>query len=199
MVLRGLFVGTGLDCFEKASALSQKANITMLDEPIEKAVVFLDPGEFQSAWLGNKAIYRTRMAMADGGELVILAPGLKRFGEDDAIDRLIRKYGYRKSSVIQRKVRENEDLQGNLSAAAHLIHGSSEGRFRVTYCPGHLSKEEIESVGYDYGDLDQMRKRYDPDRLKDGWNDVNDERIYYVSNPALGLWASEKRFHDMDS
>jgi hypothetical protein len=167
----------------------------MLAGPLKKAVVYLDPAEFKSTWLGNKAIYRTRMAMADAGELVILAPGLREFGEDHEIDRLIRKYGYRGTPATLAATRANPELQQNLSAAAHLIHGSSEGRFSITYCPGHLSRQEIESVNFRYADLESMSRRYDSKTLKDGWNTLADgERIFYISNPALGLWACRSRF-----
>jgi nickel-dependent lactate racemase len=189
LVTRGLFIGTGMDVFYQAVALSQEINITRLDRPIQKAVVYLNPGEYGSTWLGNKAIYRTRMAMADGGDLIVLALGVKTFGEDPQIDRLIRKYGYRPSAMVQRLVEENEDLQANLSAAAHLIHGSSEGRFTITYCPGGLSREEIESVGYRYASLETMQSRIDPKGLREGWNRVGGEEIYYISNPAVGLWT----------
>lgn len=194
LATRGLYIGDDHDCYQQAAALSIQVNFTILKEPLSKVVVYLDDEEFHSTWLGNKSIYRTRMAIADGGELVVLAPGVKTFGEDPQIDRLIRKYGYRTTPEIMRFMRENEDLQGNLSAAAHLIHGSSENRFGVTYCPGHLTQAEIESVGYRYAPLDEMRRRYDPQRLLDGWNTLADgERIFYISNPALGLWAYEGR------
>jgi hypothetical protein len=167
----------------------------MLEKPLKKVVVFLDPAEFKSTWLGNKAIYRTRMAIEDGGELVVLAPGLKEFGEDKEIDRLIRKYGYRTTPEVLKFVDENEELQNNLSAAAHLIHGSSENRFKVTYCPGNISKEEIESVNFNYADLDKMIKKYNPEELADGFNTMPDEEeIFYISNPAIGLWAYKERF-----
>src|SRR6202008_4889 len=143
------------------------------------------PSEFKSTWLGNKAVYRTRMAMADGGELIILAPGLKEFGEDQEIDRLIRKYGYRGTPTTLAATKVNKELQENLSAAAHLIHGSSEGRFGITYCPGHLTREEIEGVHYEYGDLAKMTAKYDPETLKDGWNTIDGEEIFYISNPGL--------------
>jgi len=172
-------------------------NFEMLAEPLKKVVVYLDPSEFKSTWLGNKAVYRTRMAMADGGELIILAPGLKEFGEDHEIDRLIRKYGYRGTPATLAATKEHPELQHNLSAAAHLIHGSSEGRFNVTYCPGHLTQQEIESVNFKYADLKTMTLRYDPAKLKDGWNTLPDgEKIFYISNPALGLWACRSRFTD---
>lgn len=135
------------------------------------------------------------MAIADGGELIVLAPGLKQFGEDPEIDHLIRKYGYLTTPEILRLVDENEDLRNNLSAAAHLIHGSSENRFKVTYCPGHLSREEILSVNYSYGDLDEMLTKYDLKTLKNGFNvTAQGEEIFYISNPALGLWSSRDRF-----
>jgi nickel-dependent lactate racemase len=197
LAVRGLFAGFGRECFEKAAALARDVNVDLLDEPVNKAVVYLDPEEFRTTWLGNKAIYRTRMAMADGGELLILAPALERFGEDRDIDALIRKHGYRPAATIRERVRRDPELAANLSAAAHLIHGSSEGRFTVRYCPGRgLSRAEIESVGYAWGDLGEALARYDIKTLGPGWNTLPDgERIFFVPNPALGLWAERKRFN----
>ena len=193
-VTRGMFIGDDTECFELAAELSLKVNFQMLDKPLNKVVVYLDPREYKSTWLGNKSIYRTRMAMADGGELIVLAPGLSEFGEDPEIDRLIRKYGYVGTEKVLNLVKQADELKQNLSAAAHLIHGSSEGRFNVTYCPGSLSKEEIESVNFKYADLSEMLKRYDPEKIKEGFNTVEGEEIYYISNPGLGLWSSKDRF-----
>jgi nickel-dependent lactate racemase len=193
-VVRGLFIGDGTECFERAAALSLKVNFTMLDAPLQKAVVYLDPAEYKSTWLGNKSIYRTRMAMADSGELIVLAPGLVEFGEDREIDRLIRKYGYVGTERVLSLVDQNEDLRANLSAAAHLIHGSSEGRFRVTYCPGGLSRQEIEAAGFAYGDLAQMMKKYDPQKRTDGFHAIDGQEVFFISNPGLGLWAFRDRF-----
>lgn len=194
LVIRGLFIGDDEEVFKIAAALSIKVNFSMLEKPLKKVVVFLDPSEFKSTWLGNKSVYRTRMAMADNGELIVLAPGLKEFGEDKEIDRLIRKYGYRGTPATLKSLSENEELRNNLSAAAHLIHGSSEGRFSITYCPGQLTREEIESVNFKYHDLTDMMKRYNPEKLKDGFNKMADgEEIFYISNPALGLWTSKER------
>jgi nickel-dependent lactate racemase len=199
LVVRGLYIGDDAECFIKAAELSMKVNFQMLKHPLRKVVVYLEPEEFKSTWLGNKSIYRTRMAIADGGELVVLAPGLKEFGEDGEIDRLIRKYGYMTTPEILKAVEANRDLQENLSAAAHLIHGSTEGRFSVTYCPGHLTKEEIESVHYHYGDLKEMLARYNPALLHEGPNTMADgEEIYYISNPALGLWSWREKFNTQE-
>jgi len=202
LAVRGLYIGFGRECFEKAASLAQKVNVDIMDEPIHKAVVYLEPEEFRTTWLGNKAVYRTRMAIADGGELLILAPGLEKFGEDPGIDALIRKYGYRPSREIMSKVADNADLRGNLSAAAHLIHGSSEGRFTVRYCTSDnkgkhsVTQNEIESTGFEWGDLNEAQARYDNAKLNTGWNTLSDgERIFFVPNPALGLWAEKKRFN----
>ena len=195
--IRGLYIGDDEECFEKACELSLKVNFEMLDKPLDKVVVYLDPDEFKSTWLGNKSIYRSRMALADEGELLVLGPGVKEFGEDRAIDLLIRKYGYRTSPEILDFVESNADLMDNLSAAAHLIHGSSENRFRITYCPGHLSREEIDGVGFRYGELDKMMRKYNPQELRDGYNTMPDgEEVFFISNPALGLWAYEGRFEN---
>ncbi len=195
LVIRGMYVGDDAECFERAAALSLECNFQMMDREIKKAVVFLDPNEFRSTWLGNKSVYRTRMAMADGGELVVLAPGVHEFGEDPTIDMLIRRHGYFGTPRTLEAVKEDAQLAGNLSAAAHLIHGSSEGRFRIRYCPGGLTREEIESAGYEYGDLAEAMARYRPETLKDGWNTADDEEIFYISNPGLGLWAYQGRFN----
>ncbi|MDR1381485.1 MAG: lactate racemase domain-containing protein [Tannerella sp.] len=192
--MRGLYIGDDFECFEKAAALSLETNFRMMDREMKKVVVYLDPEEFRSTWLGNKSIYRTRMAIADDGELIVLAPGLHQFGEDPTNDRLIRKYGYVHTPQVLKYVEENEDLQNSLGVAAHLIHGTSEGRFRITYCPGHLTREEIEGVGFNYAELDEMTKKYNPEKLTDGWNTVDGEEVYYISNPALGLWAYRERF-----
>jgi len=191
---RGLYIGPDIECFNKAAALSLKVNFRMLDRPLKKVIVYLEPEEFKSTWLGNKSIYRTRMAMADGGELIVLAPGLKEFGEDKEIDKLIRKYGYIGTDGVLKAVKDNEDLRNNLSAAAHLIHGSSEGRFSVTYCPGHITPKEIESVNFKYADLKTIMAKYDPHKLKDGFNTVGGEEIFYISNPGMGLWSFKDRF-----
>jgi nickel-dependent lactate racemase len=197
LVIRGLYIGNDEEVFKLAAELSIKVNFLKVEQPLKKVVVYLDPSEFRSTWLGNKSIYRTRMAMADNGELIVLAPGLKEFGEDKEIDRLIRIYGYRGTPATLKSLKENEELGRNLSAAAHLIHGSSEGRFNITYCPGKLSRAEIESVNFRYAGLPEMLKKYDPVKLKDGFNIMADgEEIFYISNPAVGLWASKERLSE---
>jgi nickel-dependent lactate racemase len=199
MRLRGFYAGSDEPVFTEACRLARKVNITLLDREPAKVVVYLDPHEFSSTWLGNKSVYRTRMAIADGGELVVLAPALREFGEDPKIDELIRAHGYRGTPATLRAVEESADLRGNLSAAAHLIHGSSEGRFRITYCPGEggLSLEEVRSVGFEAVPYGEMASRYDPRTLRDGFQKMPDgEEIFFISNPALGLWAYREKFRD---
>lgn len=195
----GLYIGDDFDVFDLAAKLSLEVNFQMVEKPLKKVVVWLDPSEFKSTWLGNKSVYRTRMAIADGGELIVLAPALIEFGEDKEIDRLIRKYGYFGTENTLKAVGENRELKDNLGAAAHLIHGSSESRFSITYCPGkgpeNLTKEEIESVGFNYADIDEAMQKYNFKNLKEGFNTLpNGEEIYYISTPALGLWAYRDRF-----
>ena len=198
MELKGIFIGDDFECFARASQLSLETNFIMVEKPIKKCIVYLEPEEFKSTWLGNKAVYRTRMALADGADLIVLAPALQEFGEDEAIDKLIRKYGYKGTPAVLKATNENQDLQDNLGASAHLIHGSSEGRFTITYCPGDkVSKEEIEGVGFQYQALNDVLAKYPIDKMKDGWNIMpSGEEVYYISNPALGLWAHPDRFKD---
>ena len=190
--VHGLFIGEGRQCLTEAVKLAQQKNIDF--------VVYLDPSEFKSTWLGNKAVYRTRMAMADGGELIVLAPGVERFGEDDQVDKLIRKYGYRGRlhTLEAFKKPENQDLRDNMGAAAHLIHGSSDGRFTITYAVKDITKAEVESVGFAAADYDEMAKKYDPHALQYGYNTVDGEEVYFIPNPALGLWIDRERFEKED-
>lgn len=190
-VMRGLYIGDDARTFEVAAELSREVNMIFLDKPLDKVVVYLDPKEFRSTWLGNKAIYRTRMAMADDGELLIIAPGLREFGEDQEIDRLIRKYGYRGTPATLQAVEENTELQENLSAAAHLIHGSTEGRFKVVYATEHLSQSEIESVGYEWRPVKDVLAQYNPGSLVDGFSD---DGFFYISEPGQGLWVLRSQF-----
>ncbi len=191
--IHGLYIGRSRENFEAAVADSQNRNLITVDEPFKKVVVYLDPREFHSTWLGNKAVYRTRMAIADGGELIVLAPGVEKFGEDPENDRLIRKYGYVGRERVLELVKEHPDLSENLSVAAHLIHGSSDGRFSVTYCtdPALLTEDEVRGVSFGWMPYADAAAKYDPAVLKDGWNTVDGERIFYVSNPALGLWKRQ--------
>lgn len=195
LALKGLYISEDRTAFEQASDLALKVNFTMLDKPLKTVVVYLDPEEFRSTWLGNKSIYRTRMALADGGRLIVLAPGVSTFGEDPEIDKLIRKYGYFGTEKVLADVDAQDDLKQNLSAAAHLIHGSSDGRFSITYCPGGLSKEEVEAAGYQYGDVEAMMELYKPQEKQDGYYEVDGKEIYFIANPALGLWACRDRFN----
>ncbi len=195
LALRGLYIGRE-EAYRRACELSRQVNLNLLDEPLKKVVVYLEPGEFKSTWLGNKSVYRTRMAIADDGELIVLAPAVREFGEDKAIDGLIRKYGYVGTPATLKAVKDNADLGGNLSAAAHLIHGSSEGRFTITYCtrPENLTQAEVEGVGFKWMSYDEAAARYDPEKLKNGFNVIDGEKVFYISNPALGLWARKELF-----
>ncbi|MBN1513593.1 MAG: DUF2088 domain-containing protein [Phycisphaerae bacterium] len=195
LITRGLYAGDDESCFLAAADLCRRVNIERLAAPLQRVVVWLDPLEYRSTWLGNKAIYRTRMALADGGELIILAPGVREFGEDATIDRLIRQFGYHGTPHTLRMVAEHPELTANLSAAAHLIHGSSEGRFRITYCPGALTRDQIEGVGFAFGDVNVLSRRYNPRELRDGFNTLPDgEELFFISNPALGLWGLRTQF-----
>jgi len=193
ITIHGLYIGRDRSNFEAAVKKSQEINLTHMKERLKKVVVYLDPREFKSTWLGNKSVYRTRMAIADGGELIVLAPAVGRFGEDDENDRLIRKYGYvgRENVLKLVEAPENEDLRQNLSVAAHLIHGSSDGRFKITYCAGKLTEEEVRGAAFNYMSYEEASAKYDPSKLVDGFNTVDGEEIFYISNPALGLWVCD--------
>lgn len=191
----GLYAGDDEGCFLAGAPLVQRLNLDLLDAPLHKVVVYLDARDFRTTWLGNKALYRTRMAIADGGELVILGPGVRRFGEDPGIDRLIRRHGYRGAEHTLRELRRDPELAESLSAAAHLIHGSSEGRFRVRWAAGGLTRQEIEGVGYEWADLSSLLRCYPPASLKDGFNRLpTGEEIFFVSSPGLALWALRDNF-----
>jgi nickel-dependent lactate racemase len=195
LVHTGIHIGDDLETYLAAARQSREQNITLLDAPLQKVVCLMQEDEFVSTWVANKAIYRTRMALADGGELLILAPGLKRFGEQPDVDDLIRKYGYAGTPRVMQQYRENSDLQDLAHAAAHLIHGSTEGRFRVRYAPGKLTRQEIEGVNFEYADLNDSLRHYPPDQLREGLNEINGECIYFIPTPSAGLWATREKLY----
>lgn len=189
----GIYVGDDLDVYLEAARASRELNVTIVP-PLKKVVAVMQGDEFYSTWVANKAIYRTRMAMADGGELLIIAPGLRRFGEQPDVDELIRKYGYSGTENVMKLWRTEPILQDLTHGTAHLIHGSSEGRFKITYAPGHLTKEEVESVCFGYADLEETLKRYNPATMKNGFNVMPDgEEVYFISTPSAGLWTTAEK------
>lgn len=195
LVHTGFYCGNDMDTYLQAAKQSMAENITIVP-PLKKVVAVMQGDEFFSTWVANKAIYRTRKAMADGGELIIIAPGLKRFGEQDDVDRIIRKYGYSGTEKVMKYWKKNEDLQDLTHATAHLIHGSSEDRFKITYAPGHLSKEEIESVQFNYLDYHKAMEIYSPDKLRNGFNTMpNGEEIFFISTPSAGLWTTKEKLN----
>lgn len=193
----GAYAGDDLETYIKAARASRERNITVVP-PLKKVIAVMQGDEFHSTWVANKAIYRTRMALADGGELIIIAPGLKRFGEQPDVDALIRKYGYCGTERVMKAWREcppDGDLRDLTHGTAHLIHGSSEGRFTITYAPGGgLTETEIRGVHFNYVPLEDALKRYNPAILKSGFNTLPDgEEVYFISTPSAGLWAQENK------
>jgi nickel-dependent lactate racemase len=194
LVTSGIYVGDDLETYLQAARASRGQNITVFDTPVRKIVAVMQPDEFRATWVANKAVYRTRMAIADGGELLVIAPGVERFGEQPEVDALIRKYGYKGTTRTLALYKAEGDMQELPHGVAHLIHGSSEGRFTIRYAPGHLSKHEIEQVGYEYEDIEQAMRRYSPDRMKEGWNVLPDgEQVFYISTPSAGLWSTRAK------
>ncbi|MFP4114956.1 MAG: D-mannonate epimerase, partial [Spirochaetales bacterium] len=195
LVVRGLFIGDDSECYYKAAALSREVNVFLVDRPLPKIVAYMDPREYTSTWVANKAIYRTRMAIADGGELVVIAPGVTQYGENETIDRLVARYGYRGTVATLAAVESDSELGMALGAAAHLIHGSSEGRFRIRYAAGGLTPAQVSHVGFEPESVEAALARYPLAEMRDGWNTTADgEEVYFISNPALGLWAEASRF-----
>jgi nickel-dependent lactate racemase len=195
LVHTGFYAGDDLETYLSAARQSREQNITVLDEPLKKVVCVMQGDEFFSTWVANKAVYRTRMAIADDGELLIIAPGLKRFGEQADVDALIRKYGYCGTPRVMELYRQQADMQDLAHASAHLIHGSSEGRFKITYAPGHLSRADMQQVHFQFADLNETLARYPIDKMKEGFNDVGGERVYFIPTPSAGLWATRAKLY----
>lgn len=193
LVHTGVHIGDDLETYLAAARQAREQNITIVDEPLKKVVCVMQEDEFFSTWVANKAVYRTRMAMADGGELLIIAPGLKRFGEQPDVDALIRKYGYCGTPKVMELYKQNADMQDLAHATAHLIHGSSEGRFKITYAPGHLGQTDVEQVNFQYADLAETLKKYPVNTLREGFNDIAGERIFFIPTPSAGLWATKEK------
>jgi hypothetical protein len=60
-----------------------------------------------------------------------------------------------------------------------------------------MTADEIEGVNFEYADLKEMLKRYDPAKMKEGWNTMPDgERVFFISTPSAGLWATRAKLGD---
>ena len=189
LVHTGFYCGNDLETYLLAAEQSKQENIIKVP-PLKKIVAVMDKDEFESTWVANKAIYRTRKALANNGELIIIAPGLKRFGENREADKIIREYGYSGTAKIIENWKKDKKLQDMAHVTAHLIHGSSDQRFKIYYAPGYLTKKDIESVNYNYLDLSETLKKYPIEKMKYGFNIMDDgEEIYFINSPASGLWT----------
>lgn len=189
----GVFVGDDLETYLAAARQAREQNITTFDEPLKKVVCVMQGDEFFSTWVANKAVYRTRMALADGGELLIIAPGLKRFGEQPDVDALIRRYGYCGTPRVMELYKTQADMQDLAHATAHLIHGSSEGRFKITYAPGHLTAADMAEAQFGYADLAETLRKYPVEKMQEGFNEVDGEKIFFIPTPSAGLWATKQK------
>ncbi len=186
--LKGVFLGEGREPFERAAQLSRSENIVRTGNRFARVVARLDPNEFRSTWVGNKAIYRTRMMIAEGGELIILAPGVESFGESPELDAQIRRFGYCGRERVLKLLASGEELSP--MTAAHLIHGSSEGRFRIVYCTEKLGETEVRAAGFDWMPYREALRLYG--RLHEGVNLCSDGvECYFTGAPALGLWSAD--------
>ena len=193
----GVYVGDDLETYLAAARHSRGRISRCFEEPIEQIVCVMQGDEFVSTWVANKAIYRTRMAIGRRRRADHHRPGteaVRRTAGSRSADPQI---WLRRHAARLQQYRENADMQDLAHATAHLIHGSTEGRFTVTYAPGDMTKEEIESVNYQYADIGETVRRYQPQHRKEGWNLTDDgERFFYIPTPSAGLWATRKKLFD---
>lgn len=188
-VYRGIFIGKERETFEQAAVLSQKVNITHVEKQVKKCVVWMDPHSYHSTWVTNKAIYRTQKMVAEDGEIIVIAPGVCVFGENDLADKAIRKYGYRPREEMLELYQSDPLLRGNMSLAGHLIRSVPSSRTKITYCTNKLTREEIEHANFCYMTVEEALEAYPCEDWETGWKTLpNGEEIYFVRNAALGLW-----------
>lgn len=188
-VYKGVFISEERDAFEQAVALSQQVNITHVEKPVKKCVVWMDPHSYHSTWVGNKAIYRTQKMVEEDGEIIVIAPGVHTFGENDLADQAIRKYGYRPREEMLELYKTDPLLSSNMSLAGHLIRSVPSPKTKITYCTNKLTREEIEHANYCYMTVEEAMERYPCENWETGWKTLpNGEEIYFVRNAALGLW-----------
>ena len=188
-IYKGVFIGKERDAFEAAVALSREVNINHVERPVKKCVVWMDPHSYHSTWVTNKAIYRTQKMVAEDGEIIVIAPGVHTFGENDLADQAIRKYGYRPREEMLELYRNDPLLSSNMSLAGHLIRSVPSLNTKLTYCTDKLTREEVEHAGFCHLSVAEAMAAYPCEDWKTGWKTLpNGEEIYFVRNAALGLW-----------
>jgi nickel-dependent lactate racemase len=198
--VKGFFMGDDFETHAKAAALSEKLNVDYLDEAAEDVVVYLDPDEYKSFWLGNKAVYRTGMGIARGGRLHVLAPGVRSFSdsaEQGERERLIEEVGYKGLSHVRKCLESTPGLKDNLSVAAHCVHGSplmddgGDPLFEIIYYtnPNHMPRKRVENAGFKWGDYGQVEDVSLPDSqgFHDNFGIGRSKKVYFVPDPGMAL------------
>ena len=127
--------------------------------------------------------------VAEDGEIIIIAPGVCVFGENDLADKAIRKYGYRPREEMLELYKSDPMLKENMSLAGHLIRSVPSLKTKITYCTNKLTREEIEHANFCYMTVEEALEAYPCENWETGWKTLpNGEEIYFVRNAALGLW-----------
>ena len=192
-IYKGVFISKERDAFEQAVALSQQVNVTHVEKPVKKCVVWMDPHSYHSTWVANKAIYRTQKMVVEDGEIIVIAPGVHTFGENDLADQVIRKYGYRPREEMLELYKSDPVLSGNMSLAGHLIRSVPSTKTKITYCTNKLTRQEIEHANYSYMTVEEAMALYPCENWETGWKTLpSGEEIYFVRNAALGLWQYDE-------
>ncbi len=200
---RLIHIGAGLvtkdqpidSTFASAAQVAVETNIFDLKAKFNEVIAYLEPKIYRSTWIGNKAIYRSRLLIADNATLRVVAPGVDRFGEDPSIDDTLRRYGYRGYEAI-RQMKVDGALDGNLAAAAHILHSSTFDRFKVEYVAPKLGREEMEAVGFLYGEGDAIsggQSQPSHDGEEDVLYEVDDDGRLHIYHPGVALWREGKQ------
>ncbi len=73
--IAGMFAGELREAWSAAADLSAQRHVKEVDQPFKRVLAAANP-IYDELWTAGKAVYKTEMVVADGGEVVIYAPQL---------------------------------------------------------------------------------------------------------------------------
>lgn len=190
----GFYAGVGEEAYLQAALLSRQHNVTVVEEGLQRVVAFFPGLRFASLWDVQQLLPRLAMCLADGGELILLAPGIERLAADDAPLAVYRRTGYLGAAELRERQRTDPELGNEPWLATHLLNGSTNGRSKIYHALDGIDAETLRALNLWPMELEETLFRYRPAKAKAGWNITNEgEKFFFIPDPTAGLWSTKKR------
>jgi nickel-dependent lactate racemase len=181
--LHGMFWGDVQNAWRQATVLSSEVHIKWCEKPYQR-VLSVIPERYDDVWTGAKGMYKVEPVLADGGEVVLLAPHITEFSYTHG--KVLDEIGYHVRDYFLGQWDRFKGLPwGVLAHSTHLrgagtyVGGVEKPRIKVTLASA-ISLERCEAMNLGY---------LDPGTIDvDEWADREDEGVLLVPNAGETLY-----------